>query len=256
MSDIDFTKSVERMVSRLQTKSRVLFLTTSDRWVGEKVYPAPEQKSDKRIDASGAGGGEMPKSTRLAYHVAGLVGGGRVEVIEIPKLKIYPCEGNVSTARGNTCGQKAAVLKDPEKNPTGHHRCWASINNPDDELWRVSKPLLAADAVVFFGSVRWGQMNGFYQKLIERLTWLENRHSTFGEDSLLADKDAGIVVIGQNWNGGEVLRTQKQVLGYFGFRVVDDLCFNWQFIDDASDESDGSYKAAAAAFEEAFGLKE
>jgi len=242
------------MVSHLKTKKRVILLTTSNRWVGEKVYPVPARRAGKPSDASGAEGGDLPKSTRLAHHIAELVGGGRVEVIEIPKLNIYPCEGNVSTARGNTCGEKAAVLKDPEKNPTGHHRCWASINNPDDELWKVSKPLLAADAVVFFGSVRWGQMNGFYQKLIERLTWLENRHSTFGEDNLLADKDAGIVVVGQNWNGGEVLRTQKQVLGYFGFHVVDDLCFNWQFTDDASDESDESYKAAVSAFEQTFGL--
>lgn len=235
MTDKDYRQLVDRMAAHLKTKERVLFLTTSNRWFGEK-------------------GGETPKSTRLAYHVAGLVGEDRVEVIEVPKLNIYPCEGNVSTARGDTCGLKDACLKDPEKNPSGHHRCWASFNNPDDELWRVSKPLLEADAVVFFGSVRWGQMNSFYQKLIERLTWLENRHSGLGESNLLADKDAGIVVVGQNWNGAEVLRTQKQVLGYFGFRVDDNLCFDWQYTDDPDDESDGSYKAATPAFEDAFGL--
>jgi multimeric flavodoxin WrbA len=235
MSDRNYSELVERMVARLKESRKVLFLTTSNRWVGEK-------------------GGEMPKSTRLAYHIADMVGEGQVEVIEVPKLNIYPCEGNVSTARGDTCGLKSARLKDDEKNPSGHHRCWASFNNEDDELWKVSKPLFEADAVVFFGSVRWGQMNSFYQKLIERLTWLENRHTGLGESNLLAEKNAGIVIVGQNWNGAEVLKTQRQVLDYFGFRVADELSFNWQYTDDPEDESDESYKAAAPAFERDFGL--
>lgn len=235
MSDRNYSELVERMVARLKESRKVLFLTTSNRWVGEK-------------------GGETPKSTRLAYHIADMVGEGRVEVIEVPKLNIYPCEGNVSTARGDTCGLKSARLKDDEKNPSGHHRCWASFNNEDDELWKVSKPLFEADTVVFFGSVRWGQMNSFYQKLIERLTWLENRHTGLGESNLLAEKNAGIVIVGQNWNGAEVLKTQRQVLEYFGFRVSDELCFNWQYTDDPEDESGESYKNATPAFERDFGL--
>lgn len=54
-----------------------------------------------------------------------------------------------------------ARLADPEKNPSGEHRCWASMNNPDDELWRISRELLQSDAVLFFGSVRLGTNEQF-----------------------------------------------------------------------------------------------
>lgn len=223
---------LQATVAHLKTRKRVLLLTTSNRWSGEK-------------------GGEMPKSTKLAYAVARLVG-PTATVIEIPKLKIYPCEGNVSTERGNTCGEKAARLKDDAKNPSGQHRCWASINNPDDELWKVSKELLASDAVVFFGSVRWGQMNSFYQKLIERLTWLENRHETLQEDNIIGGIDAGIIAVGQNWRGADVIDVQKDVLDFFGFNVIPDLCWNWQFTTNVEDESQESYRAAPKAFAKEF----
>ncbi len=224
---------MDATIEYLKSKKRILFLTTSNRWVGEK-------------------GGEKPKSTKLAERIAELVGNERVTIIDATKLKIYPCEGNVSTERGNTCGEKKAALKDTEKNPSGCHRCWASLNNPDDELWQISKPLLESDAVVFFGSIRWGQMNAYYQKLIERLTWLENRHSTLGEDNLLKDIDAGIIAIGQNWNGDDVVRTQKQVLDFFGFKTPEELSWHWSYSHDAADERPESYQEAVTAFEKAF----
>ena len=147
-----------------------------------------------------------------------------------------------------------ASLKDKDKNPTGHHRCWRNINNPDDELWKISKELFESDAVVFFGSVRWGQMNSFYQKLIERLTWLENRHSTMGESNLLKNISCGVVATGQNWNGSNVIELQKSVLEYFGFDVQDDLCWNWQYTDNPKDETQRSYKKSGKDFNETFGL--
>lgn len=221
-------EGVKRTIAHLQTKKRILFLTTSNRWVGEK-------------------GGEQPKSTQLAHIIASKL--SNVTILDIPSLTIFPCEGNVSTRRGNSCGTKDAVLKDAEKNPSGCHRCWASVNNPTDELWKVSKALLESDAVVFFGSVRWGQMNSFYQKLIERLTWLENRFTTLGEDNLLEKIDAGIIVMGHNWNAGQVLVNQKRVLGYFGFHVVDDLSWCTQFTK-PEDESEPGYVSEADHFEQ------
>lgn len=223
-------------VEYLRQKQHVLFLTTSNRWAGEKE-------------------GEMPKSTRLAYAIADALGKDKVTVLEVPKLTIFPCEGNVSTKGGNSCGLKEALLKDPSRNPTGFHRCWASINNPSDELWKVSKVLFESDALVFFGSIRWGQMNSYYQKLIERLTWLENRHSTLGESNLVSTIDAGIIAVGQNWRGKEVVEVQKQVFSYFGFNVVDALCWNWQFTEDMADESESSYQEASEAFQETFPIK-
>lgn len=213
----------------LEKKQHILFLTTSNRWIGEKDHP--------------------PKSTQLAYALAKKLG-KKATIIEIPALTIYPCEGNVSSAEGNLCGLKDALLQDKEKNPSGQHRCWVSLNNPDDELWKVSRELLRSDCVLFFGSIRWGQMNSIYQKLIERLTWLENRHSTLGEENILKDISAGIFITGQNWRGKEVMEVQKEVLGYFGFHVEEDLCGYWQYLQDSNDESPESYKNAIPAFED------
>ena len=94
--------------------------------------------------------------------------------------------------------------------------------------------------------MRWGQANAFYQKLIERLNWIENRKTT------LEGIDAGCVIIGQNWNGEEVLETQKKVYEFYGFNVPEEISFNWQFTDDSNDESQESYKEAPAAFGKEF----
>lgn len=228
-----YQQKMKDTITYLQSKQQVLFLTTSNRWSGEQ-------------------GGERAKSTQLAYALQEKVGEKRVSLIEVPKLQIFPCEGNVSTERGNTCGLLKAQLHDAEKNPTGHHRCWASINNPDDELWKISKALLASDAVIFFGSVRWGQMNSFYQKIIERLTWLENRHSTLEEDNILEKIDAGIIIINQNWRGEAVLATQKEVLSFYGFKTPDVLSWNWQYSNDAEDERNETYQEATAMFQKTF----
>jgi multimeric flavodoxin WrbA len=219
---------INKTISHLKQRRKILFIVTSNRWVGEK-------------------GSEKPKSTRLAEYIAGRIG-KRVKVLDAGKIKIYPCEGNVSTAGGNTCGPKEALLKSKFKNPSGFHRCWASINNPDDELWKISKELFKSDAVVFFGSVRWGQANAIYQKLIERLNWIENRHTTLSEKNIIKDIEAGIILLGQNWNGQNVLKTEKQVLKYYGFKVPPSLSWNWQYTQDATDETNESYLKAVAKF--------
>lgn len=223
------SKNIEGSYRALKDKKKILFLATSNRWFGEE-------------------GGEQPKSTRIALFLQEKLGKDIVTLIDITKLKIFPCEGNVSTARGNTCGVAKAALKDKVKNPSGFHRCWASMNNPDDELWKISKALFESEVVVFFGSVRWGQANSFYQKLIERLTWIENRHSAFDEENVVKNIQAGCVFVGQNWHGKEVLETQKEVLNFYGFSVVEELCWNWQYTGDIVDESDDTYKSAFECF--------
>lgn len=223
------SENIRKTYDLLKNRKKVLFLTTSNRWFGEE-------------------GGEQPKSTQIATFLQEKLGSDMVTVIDVTKLKIFPCEGNVSTARGNTCGVAKAALKDAKRNPSGFHRCWASINHADDELWKVSKVLFESEVVVFFGSVRWGQSNSFYQKLIERLTWIENRHSAFGEENIVKNIQAGCIFVGQNWHGKEVLETQKQVLDFYGFSVANDLCWNWQYTMDSVDESDDTYKAAFECF--------
>ena len=217
----------------LKKYKKILFLTTSNRWNEEK-------------------NSEKPKSTLLAYEIAKRLKNSNISIIEVPLLKIYPCEGNVSTKSGNSCGLANSKLKDPSKNPSGNHRCWASINNHDDELWKISKELFESDCVLFFGSIRWGQMNSEYQKLIERLTWIENRHTTLEEDNIIQDIDAGIIIISQNWNGKQVLDTQKKVLEFFGFNVANNLSWNWQYTDVDTDENKQSYLDAANQFAKIF----
>lgn len=221
-------KKIDKTINFLNKKEKILFITTSNRWGKEKA-----------------------KSTKLAEKIAGLLG-SKVKIIDVSKLKIFPCEGNISSEKGNNCGVIDCRLLNKKKNPSTHHRCWASINNPSDELWQISKELLTSDCVVFFGSVRWGQMNSIYQKLIERLSWLENRHTTLKEENILKKIEAGIIVLGHNWRAQEVLKTQEQVLKYFGFKVAKDLCWFWQFTQNSAEESAESYKKAAKEFNDNF----
>jgi hypothetical protein len=84
-------------------------------------------------------------------------------------------------------------------------------------------------------------MNAVYAELVERLTWLDNRHTTLGESNLLKDKEVGIIATGHNWNGEEAVKLEKQVLSFFGFKTPDVLSFNWQWTKDKNDESKKGY---------------
>jgi len=224
-------KTLTDTINYLSTKNKVLLLSTSNRWEGGKY--------------------EAAKSTQLATFVNTQLG-DKATHLDISKLNIEICQGNVSTNLGNRCGIKDATLQDKEKNPTGFHRCWASIEDDDDELWKVSQPLFQSDAVVFFTSIRWGQTNSLYQKLIERLCWIENRHTTLGEDNIVKGIDAGIIALGQNWNGEQVISTQTKVLGFYGFQVPKEISWNWQYTTNALDESQESYKNANVEFKDTF----
>ncbi len=92
-----------------------------------------------------------------------------------------------------------------------------------------------------------------YQKLIERLTRIENRHSTLGEDNIIKDIEAGIIVIGHNRNNEAVVTTQKSVLEMFGFQVPKQLTRGRTFTN-MDDESQKSYQAATDQFEKDFGF--
>ena len=214
-----------------QEGKKIVFLTTSNRWEGEK---------------------ELPKSSIIADELKKRL--NNVDIINVSKLKIFPCEGNVSTHKGNTCGVKDALLK--TNDPNKFIRCWASVNNKSDELHKVANAIYDADIVIFFGSIRWGKMNAIYSQLIERLTWLENRHATLGESNLLKDKECGIVAVGHNWNGEESVKLEKEVLGFFGFKTPNQLSFNWQFTKDKFDETKKGYKDDYSTFLKEFNFVE
>jgi len=230
--DTAFKRRLQKAVEYLDTKGKVLLVTTSN-----------------RSKHSSKDGQDRPKSTRIAEVIQRSLGAHKCTLVDIPKLKIYNCEGNVSSKDGNTCGVRGSKIQDEKKNPSGHLRCWASYNNEDDELWKVVTPLLESHVVVFLGSVRWGQANAYYQKLIERLDWLENRHTTLGESNIIKDIESGFIFIGQNWNMEEVVKTQKQVHEFYGFKIVPELYFGWQFTTDIDDESKQSYKEAVNALD-------
>jgi multimeric flavodoxin WrbA len=228
-------KILEKTIAELDKLDKVLLLTCSNRYNWD----------DKNID--------IPKSTILGMIIQEYLGDKAV-LIDVPELNIVPCEGNVSRKDGNSCGLKKAKLKDKDKNPTGEHRCWASLNDKDDELWKISKELFNSNAVIFFTSVRWGQASMFYQKLIERLTWLENRHYTLGESNLLENIQSGFICTGQNWKGIDVVDTQKRVHTFYGFKPNNKFYWNWQYTNKITDESPESYKDAFPEFVNKFKL--
>lgn len=225
-------KHLTETINHLKTKNKILFLTTSNRWSGSH---------------------EIPKSTQLANYIASQIWTDKITQIDINELHIHPCEGNVSWLSWNSCGPKESALQDKEKNPSGYHRCRASINHPDDELRKVSKALFESEVVVFFTSVRRGQTNSIYQKLIERLTRIENRHSTLGEENIVKNIEAGIIAMGHNWNNEQVVQTQTEVLQSFGFIVPKQLC-RWWTDADMNNESQQWYQDAVKKFEEEFGF--
>ena len=228
-------KTLQKTIEILKDKKRVLLLSCSNRYNWD----------ENDID--------IPKSKMLAMYINDELKDNS-KLIDVSDLKIFPCEGNVSRKDGNSCGLLKSKLKDKDKNPTGYHRCWASLNNKSDELWKVSKELFESDAVIFFSSVRWGQTNMFYQNLIERLTWIENRHSTLGESNIVKDIESGFICVGQNWNGEEVTEIQKEVHKFYGFDVNDNLYWNWQYTKNENDESNSSYKKSHKKFIDDMGL--
>jgi multimeric flavodoxin WrbA len=223
LNQSDAWKSIKKTLDILKNKKKVLLLSCSNRYNWD----------EKNIDT--------PKSKMIATYIKSELGDKAV-LIDVTTLKILPCEGNVSRKDGNSCGLLKSNLKDKKKNPSGEHRCWASFNNADDELWKISKELLESDAVVFFSSIRWGQTNMYYQNLIERLNWLENRHTTLGESNIIKDIETGFICVGQNWNGENVTNLQKDVHKFYGFKPNDSLYWNWQYTKNVNDETQKSYK--------------
>ena len=232
----DGFKFLKETLDILSSKKKVLILSCSNRFNWD----------ENNID--------VPKSKILGLYLKEELG-NKATFIDVTELKIFPCEGNVSRKDGNSCGIKKALLKDDKKNPSGYHRCWASLNNKTDELWKISKELFESDVVLFFSSVRWGQSNMYYQNLIERLTWIENRHNTLGEKNIIENIESGFICVGQNWNGEKVTKTQKEVHKFYGFKPNEKLYWNWQYTKDTLDETQKSYKLSHNKFIKDMDLK-
>jgi multimeric flavodoxin WrbA len=231
---------VTSFLNVLSKHKKVTFVTTSNR------SPFVEKKY-----------GESPKSTQLANHLAESLRrrGVKVSVVDGAKLKIYNSLGCVSELKGSFCGVKASLVKDKEKNPHGHLRCWASHDFKDDELWKIVNEMYESQAIIFFGSQRWGNVNAVYQKIIERLDWIESRWATLDGENTVKDIQAGLILLGQNWRVQESLEVQKEVLKFYGFKVEDPLFIGWQYTRDVKDETEESYKQAPVTFQDAWNMK-
>lgn len=228
-------KVLKNTIKELEKYKKVLLLTCSNR--GEEVSKT-----------------QLPKSSILARVIHNNLDNSTI--IDVTKLKIYPCEGNVSRMEGNVCGIKEALLDDPEKNPSGYHRCWASVHNPDDELWKISKELFESDCVVFFASVRWGAANMFYQKLIERLNWINNRFIPYGEENIIKNISSGFIIIGQHKYGDDIAELQYNNHEYYGFDVNKELYWNWNAEDiEYDDETLQGYLDSYPEFFDEFKIK-
>jgi multimeric flavodoxin WrbA len=228
-------KVLKNTIKELEKYKKVLLLTCSNR--GEEVSKT-----------------QLPKSSILARVIHNNLDNSTI--IDVTKLKIYPCEGNVSRMDGNVCGIKEALLDDPEKNPSGYHRCWASVHNPDDELWKISKELFESDCVVFFASVRWGAANMFYQKLIERLNWINNRFIPYGEENIIKNISSGFIIIGQHKYGDDIAELQYNNHEYYGFNVNKELYWNWNAEDiEFDDETLQGYLDSYPEFFDEFKIK-
>ena len=80
MQNKELIEKIEKSLNFLFKKKKILFITTSNRWSGEKA-------------------GDMAKSTKIAHLMKEKLKHSQVEILDISKMKIYPCEGNVSTDR-------------------------------------------------------------------------------------------------------------------------------------------------------------
>jgi len=205
-------KVLKNTIKELGKYKKVLLLTCSNR--GEEVSKT-----------------QLPKSSILARVIHNNLDNSTI--IDVTKLKIYPCEGNVSRMEGNVCGIKEALLDDPEKNPSGYHRCWASVHNPDDELWKM-----------------------FYQKLIERLNWINNRFIPYGEENIIKNISSGFIIIGQHKYGDDITELQYNNHEYYGFDVNKELYWNWNAEDiEFDDETLQGYLDSYPEFFDEFKIK-
>ena len=81
------------------------------------------------------------------------------------------------------------------------------------------------------------------------MTWIENRHSTLKEKNPVKGKEAGLIALGHNWRGKEVLEQQRDILKMFGFETPKELFFNHQWTTEMYDESPKGYVKDSQEFD-------
>jgi len=68
----------------------------------------------------------------------------------------------------------------------------------------------------------------YYQKLIERLNWINNRFVPLGEDNVIKNIESGFMIVTQHYGGEPITENQMDMHDYFGFKVNPALYSYWQ----------------------------
>jgi hypothetical protein len=109
---------------------------------------------------------------------------------------------------------------------------------------------------MFFSSVRWGSANMYYQKLIERLNWINNRYIPYGESNIIKDTTSGFICVGQHQYADDICELQYGNHKYYGFNADKDLYWYWNAEDiDYNDETLQGYLESYPEFFEEFHIK-
>lgn len=126
----------------------------------------------------------------------------------------------------------------------GKYRCWAhklSHENPSqyggkDEMGVLYDGFEWADVVIFGTSVRWQSHSAILQKIIERMTTLQNRNVVYCEPNPLQNKKCGVVVTGHNSMAQGVADHLLRVFEWLGFSTHIYYQFVWQKTTDIQSE--------------------
>lgn len=126
----------------------------------------------------------------------------------------------------------------------GRYRCWAhklSHENPDayggaDQMGVLYDGFRWADVVVFATSVRWESHSALLQKIIERMTTLQNRATVYGEPNPLSTKRCGVLVTGHNAKAQSVASHLIEVFQWLGFESCFFYQMVWQFTENLHSE--------------------
>jgi len=107
----------------------------------------------------------------------------------------------------------------------GKYRCWAhklSHDTPSeyggkDQMGVLYDAYDWADIVIFGTSVRWESHSAILQKIIERMTTLQNRNVVYGERNPLQNKRCGVIVTGHNSMAQKVAAHLLRAFEWLGF---------------------------------------
>jgi hypothetical protein len=96
----------------------------------------------------------------------------------------------------------------------------------------------------------------FYQKLIERLNWINNRFIPYGEENIIKNISSGFIIVGQHEYGDDIAELQYNNHEYYGFEVNKELYWNWSAEDiEYDDETLQGYLDSYPEFFDDFKIK-